>query len=211
MTVPKKPKYYVVWNGRKTGIFTTWEGCSAQVNGYPGAEYKSFPSREAAEQAWRGKYEDYKGQTASGMRQQWLLADHKPQLPSYSVDAACSGNPGVLEYRCVDTATGEQIFKQGPFQHGTNNVGEFLAIVDALALLEEQDSNLPIYSDSATAIGWVKRKNCNTRLVEGERNSTLFGLVRRAEAWLKRNDYVNEILKWDTDAWGEIPADFGRK
>ncbi len=204
-------KFYVVWKGRKTGIFGSWEDCSAQVTGYPDAEYKAFPSREAAEQAFRGQYEEYRGKHVSSLSQERLLEIGQPILPSYSVDASCIGNPGTLEYRCVDNQTGREVFRQGLFENGTNNVGEFLANVHTMAPSKKKGIDLPIYSDSVDAIGWVKDKKCKTRLARNERNAELFDLIERAETWLKNNDYANEILKWKTEAWGEIPADFGRK
>ncbi|MEM6724723.1 MAG: RNase H family protein, partial [Bacteroidota bacterium] len=130
---------------------------------------------------------------------------------SLSVDAACSGNPGLMEYRGVDTKTGEEIFRMGPFQHGTNNVGEFLALVHGLALLKKQGLSMPIYSDSKIAMGWVAKKKCKTKLDRITVNEKLFQLIERAENWLKANTYNTTILKWDTKNWGEIPADFGRK
>jgi ribonuclease HI len=204
-------KFYVVWKGRRTGIFASWDECSAQVSGYPDAEYKAFPSREAAEKAFRGQYKEYKGKHVSSLSQERLLEIGQPTLASYSVDASCIGNPGSLEYRCVDNQTGREIFRQGPFEHGTNNIGEFLGIVHALALFKKNGIDLPLYSDSVDAIGWVKDKKCKTRLTRDERNVELFELIERAETWLRNNDYTNNILKWETEAWGEIPADFGRK
>jgi len=210
---PKAPrkKYYVVWKGRQTGIFTTWDECAAQVNGYVGAEYKAFASREEAERAWRGQYTDYKGKVIPAKPRQLKLIASRPILDSYSVDAASSGNPGRLEYRGVHTATRKEIFRQGPFREGTNNVGEFLAIVHALVLFQDKGITQPIYSDSANALLWLKLKKCRTRLKPSYRNAQLFELIRQAEAWLKANTYANKLLKWDTEAWGEIPADFGRK
>jgi len=152
-----------------------------------------------------------KGRHISSLSQARLLEIGDPVLPSYSVDAACSGNPGLLEYRGVDNETGREIFHQGPSEQGTNNVGEFLGLVHALALLKKRDITLPLYSDSENAIAWVKAKRCKTRLERDERNAELFDLIERAEAWLKDNEYANDILKWETEAWGEIPADFGRK
>jgi ribonuclease HI len=204
-------KFYVVWKGRQTGIFTSWEECSAQVTGHPDAEYKTFYSQEAAEEAFRDEYKDYKGKRISSLSQQRLLEIGQPIPASYSVDASCIGNPGILEYRCVDNQTRREVFRQGPFENGTNNIGEFLGIVHALALFKKKGISLPIYSDSADAIGWVKDKRCKTRLARDERNSELFELIERAETWLRNNDYANDILKWETEAWGEIPADFGRK
>jgi len=204
-----KPKFYVVWKGRKTGVFSSWDECAAQVQGYPDAEYRSFPSRTAAEQAFQGKYQDYEGKASPSVN--WLLAPEPPIAESYAVDAACSGSPGQLEYRGVRTSTGKQFFHQGPFENGTNNVGEFLALVHALAYLKQQGIAAPIYSDSETGIAWVRAKKCNTNLRLDVKNAPLFELIARAETWLAENTYPNRILKWDTIAWGEIPADFNRK
>jgi len=204
-----KAKFYVVWKGRRAGVFNTWDECSAQVTGYPGAEYKSFDSLPAAEAALRGRFGDFKGKPFSS--QGWLFAPTKPLLPSISVDAACSGAPGPLEYRGVETESGRQIFKLGPYADGTNNVGEFLAIVQALAVCKQRRLSQPIYSDSKIAIGWVKSKTCRTKLALTKSNGELFQLIEQAEKWLHENTYENRVLKWETEEWGENPADFGRK
>jgi ribonuclease HI len=203
-----KQKYYVVWKGKRPGIYTTWAEAEEQVKGFPGAEYKSFSNRDMAEAAFRNVYEDYKGKP--GTLQQWLFAPTKPILPSICVDAACSGSPGPLEYQGVLTESSEQIFHAGPFQDGTNNVGEFLAIILAMDWLITKKLDMPIYSDSASAISWVKAGACNTKLERLPSNKLLFDFIRRAEEALKTYPKY-KILKWDTKAWGEIPADFGRK
>lgn len=203
-----KVRFYAVWKGRQTGIFDSWEKCAAQVNGFPGAEFLSFESRAAAEAALR--FPSRQAYQQSRLSQPALLVT-PPIADSYCVDAACSGNPGVLEYRGLHTTTRQQLFHQGPFENGTNNVGEFLAIVHALALLQKQGKTQPVYSDSENAIQWVKEKTCKTRLVRNERNAVLFELITRAENWLRTNEFTNSLLKWDTENWGEIPADFGRK
>jgi len=212
----KKPKYYVVWKGRKTGIFTSWEECSKQVSGYLNAKYKSFESKASAEKALNSHYDKYLGKYVLKPSQDRHFAASKPIHDSYAVDASCSGNPGRLEYRCVHTHTRagkaqQEIFRKGPYAHGTNNVGEFLAIVHALMLFKKMGISQPIYSDSKNAIAWVKHKKCNTKLTRNERNADLFKLIEKAERWLRDNDYPNPILKWKTENWGEIPADFGRK
>lgn len=207
----KKQKHYAVWKGRRTGVFSTWDECAAQVNGFPGAEYKAFETREEAEEALRGQYEEYKGKPATTLSQERLLEIGPPILESYAVDAACSGPPGPVEYRCVHTRTREVIFQQGPYANGTNNVGEFLALVHALALCRRNGLTLPIYSDSENAILWVRQKRCNTRLMRDGSNEELFALIERAEQWLRESEYANPVLKWETEAWGEIPADYGRK
>lgn len=206
-----KQKYYVVWKGRKTGVFTTWQECSAQVTGFTGAEYKSFENYEAARAAFQSAYDEYKGKRVPTVSPATLKLIGKPVEDSYCVDASCIGYPGPLEYQCVHTTSGKQIFHQGPFENGSNNIGEFLSIVHALALFTKQNICQPIYSDSETAITWVKNKKCKTKLPQDDKNGVIFDLIVRAENWLNSNEYSNQILKWDTNAWGEIPADYGRK
>lgn len=208
----RRSKFYVVWKGRQTGLFDSWAEAAAQVNGFPGAQYKAFATRAEAERALREGYAKVvSAQAAPRRKQARLLGIAPPVVPSYCVDAACRGNPGVLEYRCVNTATGAEIFARGPFVEGTNNIGEFLAIVEALMLCRRQGLSIPIYSDSDTARAWVRAKKCNTQLARSERNAKLFERIARAEAWLQKNTYPNPILKWDTEHWGESPADYGRK
>lgn len=206
-------KYYVVWRGKKPGIFTSWDDCQAQIRGYEGAIYKSFTSMETAENAFYGNYEDYIGKDMRPLERtdadKALLGD--PVWDSISVDAACSGNPGIMEYRGVNTRTGEEIFRQGPFNESTINIGEFLALIHGLAYLKQHNSNLPIYSDSRTAIKWLKTKSVKTKLKKTAKNKLIFNLIERAEDWLRKNQYPNSVLKWETRVWGEIPADFGRK
>ncbi|MEL6812896.1 MAG: RNase H family protein, partial [Bacteroidota bacterium] len=107
--------------------------------------------------------------------------------------------------------THKQLFHQGPFDQGTNNVGEFLALVHGLAYLKQIGSDRIIYSDSRIAMGWVRKKKCNTKLKPTQKNRKIFELILRAETWLKNNTFTTEMVKWETKAWGEIPADFGRK
>ncbi len=128
-----------------------------------------------------------------------------------AVDAACSGNPGPMEYRGVDLATGATLFHYGPV-HGTNNIGEFLAIVHALALLKQRGESKTVYSDSRNALLWIKARKCKTTLKHNARTEALFQLIARAENWLHNNDWSDiPLLKWQTSRWGEVPADFGRK
>lgn len=208
----KKQKFYVVWNGRKPGIYTTWAECLQQVEKFEGAAYKAFENQEEAKAALSSDAKKYiYNKKKQPGRQGILLPGGKPEIKSVSVDAACNTKTKLMEYQGVYTATGEKLFIQGPFRDATNNIGEFLAIVHALALLRQKDSTLPIYSDSMTAIKWVKDKRANTKLLHTECNAEVFDLISRAEKWLSENTFTNRILKWDTESWGEIPADFGRK
>ncbi|MGM5469062.1 ribonuclease H1 domain-containing protein [Flavobacteriaceae bacterium LMO-SS05] len=210
----KKKKYYAVWKGHHPGVFDAWEDCKAQIKDFQGAQYKSFETFDAAKQALKGNYKDYVGKSKvnkSELSQEKLKKIGLPNYHSISVDAASSGNPGKMEYRGVDTKTKKALFKQGPFEEGTNNIGEFLAIVHGLAFLKQKNSDRIIYTDSKTAISWIKKKTCNTKLERNKKNAVLFELVDRAIQWLKTNTYNTVIVKWETKAWGEIPADFGRK
>jgi ribonuclease HI len=203
-------KYYVVWKGRRRGVFRTWMECEDQVKGFVGAQYKAFGTRPEAEAAFKSPYKDFAGKPASLGR--WKAASVPPVLPSLCVDAACKGARGPLEYRGVNTETADQVFHAGPFEGGTNNIGEFLAIVHALSWLEKRRSRMPVYTDSETAIAWVYTGQCKTRLEHTSSHAAVFALVHSAENWLAENELPERrILKWDTDLWGEIPADFGRK
>lgn len=130
---------------------------------------------------------------------------------AWAVDAACSGNPGPMEYQAIDLATGQRVFHFGPV-HGTNNIGEFLAIVHALALCWQHGLHTKtIYSDSYNAILWVRKRQCKTKLERTPQTAPLYNIIERAENWLRTHDYRNPIVKWETGQWGEVPADFGRK
>lgn len=208
-------KFYVVWEGRAPGIYDSWEECKAQTEGYPGARYRSYDNQDDATRAFRGN----PGDEMYALR---AIASHAPARVNYeaipeihldaiAVDAACSGNPGMMEYQGVEVRTGKRIFHFGPIPDGTNNIGEFLALVHALALCKQRGWTMPIYSDSITAQAWVRNRHAKTNLAHTPRNARIFELIARAEAWLASNTPRNPIIKWNTDEWGEIPADFGRK
>lgn len=209
----KKKKYYVVWKGKKPGIYETWEACKAMISGFEGAQYKAFSTFAEAKTAFDKTFSDYKGKKPleKTLSKEQLALIGAPNLHSIAVDAASSGNPGKMEYRGVDVKTGETLFAMGPFEQGTNNIGEFLALVHGLAFLKQHNNDRIIYSDSRIAIGWVKKKVCRTKLKQGEKNEELFKLIDRAEEWLRKTSFSTPIVKWETKAWGEIPADFGRK
>ena len=209
----KKSKYYVVWKGRHTGIFDSWEDCKTQIKGFPGAVFKSFLTKELAEQAFASESREFIGKDIfeSKLTKGQLVLIGDPILESISVDAAWDTSTGLVEYQGVDTKTKKMVFHQGPFEDGTINIGEFLALVHALAHCKKYRLALPIYSDSRNAIGWVKDKEARTNHARSEKNKPLFDLIDRALQWLQENEYPNRILKWETRVWGENPADFGRK
>jgi len=210
-----KQKYYVVWSGKTPGIYSSWSECQEQVMGVKGAVYKSFDTLEEAEHAFASDPADYIERTVPEAKPQ----KDSEELPVYAegiepnslaVDAACSGNPGMMEYQGVYVGNRQRMFHFGPM-FGTNNIGEFLAIVHGLAWLKQKNIDLPIYSDSRNAMNWVKLKKCKTTLKRNERTEALFQMIERAEKWLRENKYTTRIMKWETQKWGEIPADFGRK
>ena len=228
----KKQKYYVVWRGKQPGIYSDWETCKAQVQGVEGAQYKSFATMQEAEQASRLPYSSvvaWSGQSpqsgrnhtggqngsvlivdANGMTALRPGTESGPVLDALAVDAACCGNPGVMEYQGIYIPTRTRVFHyKAP--KGTNNIGEFLAIVHGLSYLKKHRLNQLIYTDSVNAMSWVRQRQCKSKLPVDAATADLWDYVHRAENWLKTNTYTTEIRKWDTDRWGEIPADFGRK
>lgn len=225
------PKYYVVWHGVKPGVYTTWIECEQQVKGVPGARFKSYKTEAEAHKAYENppavlqSCVAVKPKKKNGAGEQRDLPANPPEdrhdtvlsLPAevvsdaWAVDAACSGNPGPMEYRGVDLATGAEVFRFGPVR-GTNNIGEFLAIVHAMALMKRSGILKTIYSDSRNALLWIKLGHCRTKLKRDSRTEKLFDLIARGESWLHEHDWSEiPLLKWNTDRWGEIPADFGRK
>ena len=208
-----KNKFFVVWEGKEPGIYRSWEECKRQIHGFEGAIYKGFATEAEAREAMVSPCWDYIGKNAKSKKptEEKITRAGLPDFESLAVDAACSGTPGVMEYRGVYSKTIEEIFHQGPFKEGTNNIGEFLALVHGLAFLKQTNSPLPIYTDSKTALAWVKSKKAKTKLEKNASNEVLFDLIARAEKWLQSNKYSTVIQKWETSVWGEIPADFGRK
>lgn len=209
-------KFYVVWEGRAPGVYDSWSECEAQVINYPGARYKSFSSQSDAVRAFREqKPGDYDLMRLIGSKKRDIInysAFPEIRLDAIAVDGACAGNPGPMEYRGVKVATGEEIFHIGPLQGGTNNIGEYIALIHAASLLARQgDRTTPIYSDSRTALSWIRKGHSNTTIKPQADNAKVIELLRRADAWLAANRIYNPILKWNTELWGEIPADFGRK
>ena len=208
----KKAAYYVVWSGKTPGIYDTWEDCEAQVKGVQGAKYKGFTSRPEAEQAFSSSPENYIIRKPKNSQLSILNSQlSTPILPALAVDAACSGNPGVIEFRGVIADTGTEVFHRGPFNGGTNNIGEFLAIVLGLAYLKQNNLPWALYTDSRTALAWIKKGHADTKMEWNAQNQDLFFMLRKAEMWLHDNTWTTPVYKWDTKAWGEIPADFGRK
>ncbi len=216
----QKAKFYVVWQGRESGIYDSWTACEAQVKGVA-AKYKGFATLVEAEKALADGYEKHISITPRTTSSATIspttplsfddMLKFGVKLPALAVDAACSGNPGKMEFRGVIADTSTQVFHRGPYIGGTNNIGEFLAIVLGLAYLKQKNLPWALYSDSKTAIAWVRQKHCKTKIEWTAHNQDLLIAVRAAEKWLHENTWTTPIYKWETEQWGEIPADFGRK
>ena len=203
-------KFYVVRKWKKIWIFDSRDECKESVNWYSDAKYKWFSNREEAEialQEWWEKYYEVKNIT----KKEKVNSEDIPFFTgSIAVDAACSGNPWEMEYRWIDLQTWEEIFHE-KFQIWTNNIGEFLAIVHGLKYL--WNDNRVIYSDSKIAMSWVNQWKCKTQ-INADKDSDFWRTLKainKAEIWLKENWIKHKILKWNTEDWWEIPADFGRK
>lgn len=211
-------KFYVVFAGYQPGIYDSWEECKTQVDGYKGASYKAYDSCEAATNAFRKVMDVEEMQFYT-----FLTRNKNTGTPDYSafpeirtdaiaVDGACDRNPGGnVEYQGVHVASGRQLFHVGPLPHGSNNIGEYIGLVHALAFLAKSgDTTTPVYSDSRTALSWLRRRHSHTTL-QFPPGSRLKELLDRADRWVATHTWSNPVYKWDTESWGEIPADFGRK
>lgn len=201
----KPSKCYVVWVGRKPGLYHSWSAAEQQIKGYAGARYKSFTSEDLARRSLAAGRDLAAVPTGE-------QADY-PKQEALCVDAAWNSVHKQMEYQGVWLVSGEHLFHQGPFAHGTNNIGEFLAVVHAMAWLRQRDDlTTAIYTDSRTAMAWVKKGKANSQsLALGVISLELQQLIARAERWLAEHPKRNPLLKWETKLWGEIPADFGRK
>lgn len=227
MSKPHK-KYYVVWVGQRPGVYDSWAECQLQTHGVEGARFKSFDTMEEAVEAYRGDPAQHLGlirqivrhsggsplrPLSDGIRDYTAIPGIR--LDAIAVDGACSGNPGRMEYRGVRVFDGSEVFHIGD-KHiltGTNNIAEYLAMIHVAALLKrDADTTTPIYTDSRNTMSWLRRGASHTTLPRNGSTASTWALLDRADAWLKNNGPIqNPILKWNTEEWGEIPADFNRK
>ena len=124
----RKKKFYVVWYGATPGVYTTWADCEAAIKGQSHVKYKSFPTMDTAEKAFREGPGDYWGRDrfVSPLSDAELAEIGQPIEKSLCVDAAWNTKTGVMEYRGVWHNDGSIAFEQGPFQGATNNIGEFM-------------------------------------------------------------------------------------
>ena len=165
-------KFYVVWAGRKTGVFTDWPTAHQYVDKFPGAKFKSFATQAEAAQAFRT------GSPASaGPRTPAKDSNRAPaKVPATSAglqiycDGACEPNPGsagsgIVVYRDSKLA---QLWYGLYNPNGTNNTAELNALHHALLMAEKTivagqtvqilcDSTYAINCISKWAAGWQKK------------------------------------------------------
>lgn len=200
-------KFYVIRSGKKPGVYDSRDETKRLVEGFAGAKYKWFKTEAEAKQAYQQWPEQFYQNKPKERRKTENLPFEKNSI---AVDAACSGNPGKLEYKWIDLVTGASIFHKS-FPIGTNNIGEFLALVHGLMYLKKNNSDKAIYSDSRIAINRIAHKKCPTKLQKNSETEKILEIVHKAIDWLKNNNYTTKILKRETEERGEIPADFNRK
>ncbi len=164
------------------------------VSGVKGSKYKAFPTLQEAETAFQiGRVPYYQSE------KKWNVQELPFVKKSIAVDAACSSATGIMEYQGIDLVSGQVIFRVSQ-PNGTNNIGEFLAIVHGLSWLQkEKKTDYVLYSDSKIAINRVKNGKCNTNFAPTAENLQLFDLIRRAEDWLANQSFSTQILKRHTD------------
>ncbi|POY34657.1 hypothetical protein C3K47_19100 [Solitalea longa] len=205
----RKQKFYVVWKGHRTGVFDSWEECLLQTINFSNPKYKSFKTRREAEYAYTGVD---KGENVGGFEsklpEEYLKLIGNPVLESISIYGTGDRETGIVEYQGVNTSTGEIIFKNGPFSEGNFNIIEFIALVHALAYCKQNQLDYPIYCNRKKALKWIDQKRCMTSQSRNETNQKLFELIDRANNWLRQNNFINKVIKWEEKAWGQSHAYF---
>ncbi len=202
----KKQKYYVVWVGRALGVFNTWEECQQSISGFPGAKHKAFDCPKEAQAALSDGWEMHWGKAAI------TETGSKPDGLCLCVGAAWNVETRVLKYCGVLHPEWASTFHLNSIPGATNNIGEFLAIVYALAWLKEQGISAPVYSDSITALSWVRRKSVQSCAVgSAHASAKVEKMIAHSLKWLNDNTDHNPVCKWNTSEWGENPAHFERR
>ena len=179
-------KFYVVWQGRKTGIFNDWATCKQQIEKFSGAQYKSFPTLDEAQEAFSGSSssnstaKSASGTTASGTKKRSNTngvktytakeIDAMDMNTKIYTDGGCEPNPGkagsgIAVYR--DEIIDELWY--GLFNsYGTNNTAELNALHYAMRIADhesKQGKSIAIFCDSKYSIqcitqwaaGWQKK------------------------------------------------------
>jgi retron-type reverse transcriptase/ribonuclease HI len=135
-----------------------------------------------------------------------------PPAVGLCVDAAWNPKKRAMEYRGVWLHDRTVAFEVGPLKSGSNNLGEFLAIVHAFRFLKIKGIDCPVYSDSQTAMTWFRKRRLRSPVASrGDLTPEMYVRLTRALLWVSRNKPSKPVVTWDTVQWDEIPADYGRK
>lgn len=207
-------QYYGVWIGRKPGVYDNWNDCKAQVDKFSGARYSKLKSTTKEEALLEFNKEnnntiDNSKETIKSTNNV-VNTSNKPIENVLTVDGASNGLN--CEFQAVWYPSGEVAFKSKQYQGGTNNIAEFLGLVLAIKHLEKNNLPLSVYTDSVTAMAWLRDKKANTTAkTTGKATEELDKLINQAETYLKEKERKINIMKWETKSWGQIPADYGRK
>jgi ribonuclease HI len=161
-------KFYVVWSGRQTGVFTDWATTQKAVDKYAGARFKSFPTREDAEQAFGHgaparlphKRAASREAAAPKGRGPFVGTAHQFDVSIYC-DGACEPNPGnagsgIVVYRDGELA---QLWFGLHNPMGTNNTAELNALYHALRMAEAEinaGNTVEVCSDSQYSINSIR-------------------------------------------------------
>jgi len=139
----------------------------------------------------------------------------------FVVDGSTRGNPGPSEYRAMNLATGEVVF-HCKIGIATNNITEFIALAHCVLYCIQNDLTTEIYTDSQTALSWLRKKSTNSSLPNNEKTAIARDYMNRIIAKLKDVNIIYDgidtkvndniiVSKWYSSEYGEIPADFGYK
>jgi ribonuclease HI len=110
-----------------------------------------------------------------------------------------------MEYRAVDLKAWKEVFHSPIYKMGTNNLGEFLAIYDAIRYIEKLEKKKSktkyecIFSDSETAIARMRSKKIKTTLVYTKETKELLTKVQEALTRIKTHDFTIPIRKRETE------------
>jgi ribonuclease HI len=161
-------KFYVVWSGRQTGVFTDWVTTQRAVEKYAGARFKSFRTRAEAEQAFaRGGSASIPAKTAGRESANTPESERRPTHRAHQLDVsiycdgACEPNPG-------NAGSGIVVYRNGKLAElwyglynpmGTNNTAELNALYHALCMAEAEikaGNTVEVCSDSAYSINCIR-------------------------------------------------------
>lgn len=205
-------KRYVVWKWRSPWVYTTWSACEKQIRWYPWARYKSFGSKQEAQEAYE-MWLDYNADRTGPIHERIKLWEIKSE--SICVDAACKWNPWALERRGVLTSSWKQLFRSNIYYQWTVNVWEYIVLLQGIKrCLDSFHHDRTVYTDSRTALSRVRSWSHRSQLNRTHTNSPLKHVLDQRE--LRAQQYRADIdtidlQKRNTRERGEIVADFWRK